>query len=328
MLVHTPVRTTDSIQQIPLNLRFWLVTVFFTSWVRASNVGGPCHTTQYSVKGMYLRGHTFKNVRVGPHDSCYFKCTEEVTCQSYNFVIGQNICELNNRTKEARPEDFLPDETRYYMRRLTNRVPLGSIPELPAESCSEIIASEGGAIKYKKYWIHSHGKSGSIEAYCEDGWQKVNGEDPVCFGAKNNKYGSIIITKSGRLRTMKLVHKNGSLRCNSETGPSFWGCTYAPYGKKLSTIITDATKTFVLPPVKDLKGFRASQSHDCGTKKHFYSLNGTSHNSTVLAFQTLSNPLSVSRDEELQIWYGQDLKDCSESGNSGSACVDVYAWYE
>ena len=121
MLVHTPVRTTDSIQQIPLNLRFWLVTVFFTSWVRASNVGGPCHTTQYSVKGMYLRGHTFKNVRVGPHDSCYFKCTEEVTCQSYNFVIGQNICELNNRTKEARPEDFLPDETRYYMRRLTNR---------------------------------------------------------------------------------------------------------------------------------------------------------------------------------------------------------------
>ena len=35
--------------------------------------------------------------------------------------LRQNICELNNRTKEARPEDFLPDKTRYYMRRLTNR---------------------------------------------------------------------------------------------------------------------------------------------------------------------------------------------------------------
>ena len=121
MLFRSLVRATDCVQRISMDPRFWLVIAFFTSWIRARKVDGQCHTTEYSVKGMYLRGHTFKNVQVGLHESCYFKCTEEVTCQSYNFVIGQNICELNNRTKEARPEDFLPDKTRYYMRRLTNR---------------------------------------------------------------------------------------------------------------------------------------------------------------------------------------------------------------
>ena len=101
--------------------RFWLVIAFLTSRIRTNKVSGQCHTAEYSVRGMYLRGHTFKNVQVELHETCYFKCTEEVTCQSYNFVIGLNICELNNRTKEARPEDFLPDEMRYYMKRLTNR---------------------------------------------------------------------------------------------------------------------------------------------------------------------------------------------------------------
>ena len=82
---------------------------------------GQLHSAEYSVGGMYLRGHTFKTCRVGLPEECYFKCEEEVTCQSYNVVIGQNICELNNRTKEARPEDFMPDQRRFYIRRLSNR---------------------------------------------------------------------------------------------------------------------------------------------------------------------------------------------------------------
>lgn len=308
--------------------RFWLVIAFLTSRIRTNKVSGQCHTAEYSVRGMYLRGHTFKNVQVELPETCYFKCTEEVTCQSYNFVIGLNICELNNRTKEARPEDFLPDEMRYYMKRLTNRVPLGSIAELPAESCTEVRASEGNDVENKKHWIYSDEKSLPIEALCEGSWQKVNGEYSICFGAKDNQYGSVTIPKSGRLRAMKLIRKSGSVRCNHVTGSSFWGCTYRAYNGTLSTIITDADKNAVLPPDEDLEGFDVSQSHECGTEKHFYSLDGTSHNSTVLVFRNLSNPLSVSRDQELQIWYGQDLKDCSERGNSGKTCVDVFAWYE
>ena len=46
-------------------------------------------------------------------------------------------------------------------------VPLGSIPELPAESCKEIKASEGQQVVSDRYWIYSaiHGKA--VLAYCD-----------------------------------------------------------------------------------------------------------------------------------------------------------------
>ena len=50
-------------------------------------------------------------------------------------------------------------------------------------------------------------------------------------------------------------------------------------------------------------------------------------NSTELTFNKLPSPLPVLIDQEFQIWYGQDLVDCSESNNSGQMYVDVYAWH-
>ena len=55
-----------------------------------------------------------------PHE-CLMFCYSEFTCQSYNYVIIGKLCELNNRTKEARPGDFVRDETRFYVRRWKNR---------------------------------------------------------------------------------------------------------------------------------------------------------------------------------------------------------------
>ena len=47
-------------------------------------------------------------------------------------------------------------------------VPLGSIPELPAESCSEIKASEGVEARTTVYWLHDPKRSGNIiRAYCD-----------------------------------------------------------------------------------------------------------------------------------------------------------------
>ncbi len=46
-------------------------------------------------------------------------------------------------------------------------VPLGSIPELPAESCSEIKASEGNEMVNGDYWIYSDGNGQKILARCE-----------------------------------------------------------------------------------------------------------------------------------------------------------------
>ena len=156
-------------------------------------------------------------------------------------------------------------------------------------------------------------------------WQKVNTE-PVCFGAKNNSYGAFTITKSGLLKTMKLVHKSGSVKCNTGKLESYWGCTYAPnYGNNgLMTIITNAKKEAILPSAGDLIA-----NDDCKKKKHFYILDGATHTSPELVYRDLPNEVLVSRSDKMQIWYGQDWIDCSEDNNNdATTCVDVYAWYD
>ena len=82
---------------------------------------GQCRAADTSVYGMFLKGQTFKTVQAENSAMCVMRCEEEVRCQSYNFVIGQNICELNDKTKEARPEDFMLDDQLLFMRRTFSR---------------------------------------------------------------------------------------------------------------------------------------------------------------------------------------------------------------
>ena len=71
-----------------------------------------------SILGMMLQRHIFKRITGATlGDVCLQECYRDVRCQSFNFVIYQEMCELNNRTKEARPEDFVPDSDRYYFKR-------------------------------------------------------------------------------------------------------------------------------------------------------------------------------------------------------------------
>ena len=48
-----------------------------------------------------------------------------------------------------------------------SRSPSWSIRELPAESCSEIKASEGNEMVNGDYWIYSDGNGQTIQARCE-----------------------------------------------------------------------------------------------------------------------------------------------------------------
>ena len=68
-----------------------------------------------------LKQHTFKELKALNGFECSQMCNDDVRCQSFNYVISQYMCELNNRTKEARPEDFLPDSDRFYVKRLSGR---------------------------------------------------------------------------------------------------------------------------------------------------------------------------------------------------------------
>ncbi|CAH3164155.1 unnamed protein product, partial [Pocillopora meandrina] len=68
---------------------------------------------------------------------------------------------------EARPDNFQPDGSRFYMRRFKGRTPLGSIPELPASSCQEIKLSEGKDSISKKYWLDPANVGSSNLVYCD-----------------------------------------------------------------------------------------------------------------------------------------------------------------
>ena len=76
---------------------------------------------ELSTYGMFLKGHTFRTVQFESPLRCIQICKQEDRCQSYNFVVTNKVCELNKRTKEARPEDFLPDVNRFYMKRPNDR---------------------------------------------------------------------------------------------------------------------------------------------------------------------------------------------------------------
>ena len=77
--------------------------------------------SEFSIFGMMLQRHTFKEIVPSTAAQCLEACSNDVICQSFHYVISQTKCELNNRTKEARPEYFRPDPNRYYYGLVKNR---------------------------------------------------------------------------------------------------------------------------------------------------------------------------------------------------------------
>jgi len=156
-----------------MTLWFWLSANFLISRIIHIEATNEACRGEYSVSDMFLKGHTFKTITVDSPTRCQMLCSQDVRCQSYNFIFGKYICELNNRTKEARPEDFKDDPWRFYMKGGFSRAPLGSIEELPGKSCAEIKASEGKTMTYGIHWIYSNENlDQAIQATCDDKWQK------------------------------------------------------------------------------------------------------------------------------------------------------------
>ena len=79
--------------------------------------GQQCKPSERSVPGNALKGHTFKEFVVKAIVECQNSCENDPRCASYNYYIPNKICELNSQTKEARPDDFVTDDLRFYMKR-------------------------------------------------------------------------------------------------------------------------------------------------------------------------------------------------------------------
>ena len=80
----------------------------------AEQCNGP---RQLPTSGMMLQKHIYDTrfARSG-YAECLHVCREENACQSFNFVMSKSMCEFNNRTKEAYPEDYVPNADRYYVK--------------------------------------------------------------------------------------------------------------------------------------------------------------------------------------------------------------------
>ncbi|KAL9960980.1 hypothetical protein ACROYT_G029852 [Oculina patagonica] len=139
--------------------------------------------SEYSIRGMMLKRHTFKEIKTANWLKCLQKCNDDFRCQSFNYVITRGICELNNRTREARPEDFVTEGDHIYIKRFDERVPLGSIPTLPAGSCAEIKLSEGENAVSGNYWFDSIKPGQVVQTPCNMSTvdaDECNASLPIC----------------------------------------------------------------------------------------------------------------------------------------------------
>ena len=77
--------------------------------------------SERSISGWMLQRHVYKTMLTNISLHCWLVCLADDCCQSFNFVKSSRVCEFNDRTKEATPEDFIPDPDRYYFRKPVNR---------------------------------------------------------------------------------------------------------------------------------------------------------------------------------------------------------------
>ena len=105
-----------------MNPKLMLVMLLFlaSSYKCQGKAADQCPTEQ-PIYGKALKGYTFKTFVTSSSFECLVDCHYEDRCQSYNYVIKTNICEMNNRAKEAKPDQFVSDPDRFYMKRGAHR---------------------------------------------------------------------------------------------------------------------------------------------------------------------------------------------------------------
>ena len=99
---------------------FWFWTVFTICHIVGKTMTQQC-PSERSISGWMLQRHVYKTILADIGLHCLPSCGTDDRCQSFNFVMSSHICEFNDRTREAEPEDFIPDPDRYYFRKPLNR---------------------------------------------------------------------------------------------------------------------------------------------------------------------------------------------------------------
>ena len=100
---------------------------------------------------------------------------------------------------------------------------------------------------------------------------------------------------------------------------SYWGCNdNLLTGPRVNVVITNLSNHILLPP---------NQFIDDATS-HLYTIPGYNSLSPELILSVFLNPISLSSNQVLRLWYGEDLANQYEGDNGGRVCVDVYSTYD
>ena len=112
----------------------------------------------------------------------------------------------------------------------------------------------------------------------------------VCFGAKNDSFGSFNVLHNGAILTFKLVYKSGYVTCNSKNLPygSHWACNNR---ERIGTIITNGANKVIFPHNYKNTSFTLPSYH-CNSSRLIYHL----------------SPQMVDGGEEFRIWYHEDYR--------------------
>ena len=97
--------------------------IFHTVWVcqvLSAFHSEPCGSVQ-PIYGSLLKGHVFQSMKTANSLECLKACDNAIRCQSFNYVVTKETCELNNRTREAAPEDLVTVKYGIYMKRVNRR---------------------------------------------------------------------------------------------------------------------------------------------------------------------------------------------------------------
>lgn len=153
----------------------------------------------------------------------------------------------------------------------------------------------------------------ACKPFCNIPSSWINQEQNVCYGAKDDDFGTFRLKQDCRLVAIRLRHISGYVTCNKnkKIRATKWGCNMENCHEKpcFSTVITKPNKELLVPREIDQYGK--------------YHLDGFSLDDEVFFSRTRYGGWNLTAGDELQVWYGFDWMDLGEAVNQGRHCVDV-----
>ena len=138
-------------------------------------------------------------------------------------------------------------------------------------------------------------------------WMKLHDDSSsVCFGLQNNNYGVIKIKQQMETMYFKLVHRSGTMGYGTHPD-NFWD---GSSDNELAIYITNKFDQVIAPG--GITNLRNNYNYAYLPDE----------DEVILSKLT---PVYLRRNEELRLWFSQDLSGSGQSVNN-VICADVYGW--